>query len=139
VINETDSQPDTKLRPRFLWWRFGFVIVVIAILGYGFCAGLFSDPAPSISQQAIFFSVLILMLIETVQARWYRDDHPWEIDVGEKVLTVIFVCFLIFLVIAVLIFIWSVTDTREATFLTMLVVLCVLVVWALALSGDPKR
>jgi hypothetical protein len=74
--------------PPFLWWRLVGVLFVLSFLGWGFISSRVCSPAPSKSQQIIFCFLLGLILLETIQAGWYRRHNPWELIALEYVVRV---------------------------------------------------
>lgn len=137
----TARNPDTPLtnqRPRFLWWRFALVAAVLSVLGFGFCVAWYCDPPPTLYQQVIFVSILILMLIQTVQAGWYRSDDPWEVDVGLRILVVIAIAFFVAIVIVAIVFIMMFVDSTVAPFVLLLLFFLVAVVWLILANENSK-
>lgn len=85
----TDSKIEVSslAKPRFLWWRFALMVTILALLGWGFSASWYCDPAPSGRQAAVFFLLLLVILVQTIQAGWYRNEFPWEIRYIEAIAT----------------------------------------------------
>jgi hypothetical protein len=88
-------EPRTKVaissltKPRFLWWRFALIVIVLSLLGWGYSAAWYCDPAPSEREQAVFCLLLLVILIQTIQAGWYRNDDPWEVSYLQAIATVL--------------------------------------------------
>src|SRR5438067_1286404 len=80
-----------RAKPRFLWWRFATLALTLLLLGWGFSDAWLCQPAPTPSQQAVFFLALILIQTQTAQAGWLRHDDPWELKVLRSLAEVIFV------------------------------------------------
>lgn len=87
-------------KPRFLWWRFAVIVIVLSLLGWGYSAAWYCSPAPSERHQAVFFLLLLVILIQTIQAGWYRNDDPWEITYLQAVATVLLVVTICLMVVA---------------------------------------
>src|SRR5437763_11390904 len=87
-------------KPRFLWWRFALILIVLSLLGWGYSAAWYCYPAPSERQEAVFFLLLLVILIQTMQAGWYRNDDPWEISYLDAIGTFLLVMALVLVVIA---------------------------------------
>jgi hypothetical protein len=139
MIASNPDSPITDKRPRFLWWRFALVIAVLSAFAVGFCAAWYCDPPPTLYQQVIFLAVLIFILIQTVQAGWYRNNNPWELDIGLTILTIILVAFLVMLVIGAIVFIvMFVNDPIAAMFLLVVLFILVAVIWSVLASEGSK-
>jgi len=74
-------------KPRFLWWRFALTVTILILLGVGFYASWYCEPAPSRREVAVFTLVQLVILVQTIQARWYRNDFPAEFGYVEAIVT----------------------------------------------------
>jgi len=52
-------------KPRFLWWRFALIVFLLSVLGWGYSAAWYCYPTPSEREQAVFFLLLLVILIQT--------------------------------------------------------------------------
>jgi multisubunit Na+/H+ antiporter MnhB subunit len=93
---------------RFLWWRFGLITIFLFLVGLGFSLSWYCYPAPSGAETAIFLLILAAILIQTIQAGWYRNDSPWELSHTDEIFTMILVVLFLVIALAVLFLVLSV-------------------------------
>jgi len=79
----------SSTRPQFLWWRFTVTVAILAAFGWGFSASWFCEPAPSGREQVVLVLLLLVILVQTFQADWYRNDSPRELVVFEGIVLVL--------------------------------------------------
>ena len=141
VIQRPHSVFGAPGKPRFLWWRLAFLVLTLLILGWGFNQAWLCQPAPTPSEQAVFYLALIVILAQTAQAGWLRNDDPWEalaFEYGIYVLKILVIIAGILVAILLIMFIVSLTDDL---FLKLIIpiVLLLLVVWLITqISSDDK-
>lgn len=66
------TPPETEAMPRAArvsWWRLGAALLVLTLSGSWFLN--YTEPAPGRFQMALFFFMLVLILLEMAQAGWY--------------------------------------------------------------------
>lgn len=137
MIHETENEPEGSLRPRFLWWRFGIVAIALFFIALGFSMGWYCEPLPSTAQQVLFFFVLALTFIQTVQAGWYRNDTPWEIGLAEMVVAIAGGVIIALLILAFILFVIT-SDPSLSVVLPIAIFLFIAFVFWMQKTGGPR-
>ena len=124
-------------KPRFLWWRFALIAIVLSLFGWGYSAAWYCYPAPTERQQAVFFLLLLVILVQTIQAGWYRGDDPWEISYLQAIGTVLLAVAIGLIVVAfIAIIMFAMPDPMLGLFCLLSIGIVVWLVIELSRSRD---
>lgn len=92
MLNESPLNSNQQ-KPRFLWWRFAALTIALMVAAY--CFYWCYERTPTRAQQLVFDLILAAIVIQTVQAGWYRKQDPWEAT-AFRALAAFFIVLLVF-------------------------------------------
>jgi len=116
-------RPTHASKPPLLWWRLAIVVAAFGLAGWEFVSSC--QPAPTWSQHVIFFGLLGLIWLETVQTGWYRRYHPWELSQDGRVTLVFAACSMVFMTI---IPVMSLSEPEDRLIYILIIIILTLVV-----------
>lgn len=136
----------SPLKTPFLWWRFLLVAAPLGFVGWGFAAAYYSVPAPTRSEQVVFWLFLVLVFLETNQAGWYRRHDPWELralpyvlQIGKWILIAVAIVAALLLVVFIFNELASDIDARTAGSLLLIFIVLVLLLLIIMTAPSESR